>query len=199
MRRAAITLAFGLLLTVCAFPQEPAAGAEPAREAEQSDPWIWWKWANFAILAGSLGYIMAKSLPPVFKSRAREIHQAIADAARVKQEAKAEADAIESRWSGIQKEIEGLRKAATEEIASEAERIRRETERHLQRIQGQATQEIALMARAARTDLQKYSAALAMELAEQRIRARLTTESQGKLVDAFVQDLRSRPMPGVGA
>ena len=30
-----------------------AAGsaARPKRDAEQGDPWIWWKWANFAILA----------------------------------------------------------------------------------------------------------------------------------------------------
>ena len=75
---------------------------------------------------------------------------------------------------------------------AEGERIRKETEHHLARIQEQSVQEIALMTRAARTNLRKYSADLALGLSVQRIHARMTPEIQQKLVDGFLDDLRSR-------
>jgi len=77
-------------------------------------------------------------------------------------------------------------------MAAEAERIRQETERHLTRIQEQTTQEITLMSRVARDDLRKYSAGLALDLAEQRIRGRVNAEAESGLVDDFLSDLRDR-------
>ncbi len=58
-------------------------------------------------------------------------------------------------------------------MMAESERVRRETEHHLQRIQEQSVQEIALMTRAAKDELRKYAAELAVGLAEQRIRSRM--------------------------
>jgi F0F1-type ATP synthase membrane subunit b/b' len=55
------------------------------------------------------------------------------------------------------------------------------------------------MTNAARADLRKYSAMLALELAEQRIHSRLTKDVQEELVDGFLQDLRTRVKPGVTA
>ena len=52
MRRAAIALALGLALASFVLPQEPAGTTETKHESEQGDPWIWWKWANFLLLAG---------------------------------------------------------------------------------------------------------------------------------------------------
>jgi len=75
-------------------------------------------------------------------------------------------------------------------MSAESERISRETELRLKKIQGQAMQEIALIARAGRDDLRRYSAQLALELAEQRLRSRLTQDTQDGLVDGFLQDLR---------
>jgi len=54
------------------------------------------------------------------------------------------------------------------------------------------------MARGARDDLRKYSAGLALDLAEQRIRSRITPSAQEALVDGFVDDLH-RLRPGAAA
>ncbi len=86
--------------------------------------------------------------------------------------------------------MEDLRKSARAEMANEAERIRGETERHLKRIQEQSAQEIALLARASRDELRRYAAVLALDLAEQRIRSRITPDVQDGLVDGFIHDLR---------
>lgn len=104
-------------------------------------------------------------------------------------DAEAKAADLELRLAGIQTEVENLRNQARAEMAAEGERIRVETERHLKKIQEQAGQEIALMARGARDDLRKYSAGLALDLAEQRIRSRMTPSTQEALVDGFVHDL----------
>jgi F0F1-type ATP synthase membrane subunit b/b' len=55
------------------------------------------------------------------------------------------------------------------------------------------------MISAARADLRKYTALLALELAEQRIHSRMTKDVQEELVDGFLQDLRTRVKPGVTA
>ena len=198
-RRAILALALGISLLGCVYGQESPAKEGGASETEQSDPWIGWKWANFAILAVGLGYIMAKALPPLFQSRAKEIHDAIADAKRVKDEAQAAAQAMETRRTNIQKEIGDLRNTARQEMAAEGERIKRETENHLEKIRGQATQEMTLMTRVARGELRKYSAQLAVDLAEQRIRSRVSKEDQNRLMDDFLRDLGSPKPPRVGA
>ena len=61
-------------------------------------------------------------------------------------------------------------------MTAESERIRRETEHHLQRIREQSVQEMELMTRAAKDELRKYAAELAIGLAEQRIRFRMNPE-----------------------
>jgi F-type H+-transporting ATPase subunit b len=186
MRRAAFALALGMAFAPSILPQEAAARPE----AEQHDPWIFWKWINFAILAGGLGYLISKHAPAFFDNRSKEILQGIADGAKALQEARSRAASIEQRLAGIQTEIDKLRGAGRAEMTEEGERMQRETERHLQKLQEQAAQEITLMTRASKDELRKYSAELALQLAEQRIRSRITKEDQNGLMDAFLDDLR---------
>jgi F-type H+-transporting ATPase subunit b len=198
MRRATFAVALGLAFVSYVLPQDPSGVpvAQAQHEAESGDPWLLWKWVNFLILIGGLGYMAAKHVPPLFRARSEEIQQALADAAKVRKDAEAQAASIEQRLSNLQVEIDNLRQNARAEAAAEGERIRQETERHLTRIQEQSVQEIVLMTRAARHELRKYSADLAVSLASQRIRARMTPEIKQNLVDGFLDDLRSR-MPAV--
>jgi F0F1-type ATP synthase membrane subunit b/b' len=195
IRRAALALALGLALASCALPQENQSN--PA--AEVGDRWIVWKWVNFAILAAGLGYLVSKSAPAYFRGRSEEIQKALAEAAREIKDAETRAVSFEARLSGIQSEVENLRGAARAEMTAEGERIRRETERRLQRIQEQTSQEIALVARASREELHKYLAVMALDLAEQRVRSRITPEAQNVLADGFLHDLRHQAKPGVNA
>ena len=185
MRRALLALAFGLTLASFAFAQESSASGA----GESGDPWIVWKWVNFAILAAGLGYLIGKTAPAYFRSRTEEIQRALTEAMREIKDAEAKATDLDLRLASIQTEVDNLRAQARAEMAAEGERIRAETDRHLNRIQDQTTQEIALMARSARDDLRKYSAGLALDLAEQRIRSRMTPGAQDGLVDEFVHDL----------
>lgn len=195
MRRATWTIALGLAFAAYVLPQEPAHAAEAAHETEGHDPWLGWKWANFAILAVGLGYMIAKNAPALFAQRTREIEQSLVDAARTKKDAETQAAAIDQRFAGLAKEIEALRQEARTEMTAESERIAKETKQHLAKIQSQSGQEIALMSRAARDELRKYSAGLALDLATQRLRTRVTKNEEDILTDRFVQDLRTRVAP----
>jgi F0F1-type ATP synthase membrane subunit b/b' len=69
----------------------------------------------------------------------------------------------------------------------------------IERIGQQAGQEVELMVHGARADLKKDAAALALDLAEQRIHSRMTKDVQEELLDGFIHDLRARVKPGVVA
>jgi F0F1-type ATP synthase membrane subunit b/b' len=190
LKRPILAIALGLSLGSYALPQEPAPAA--TQETEQGDPWLGWKWANFAILAVGLGYLISKQAPAYFRQRTKEIEQAIADATKLKQDAESRAAEVESRFAALQSEIETLRQTARAATAAEGQRISRETAQRLEKIKTQTAQEIALMTRAGRFELRKYSAQLALDLAEQRIRSRSTKDMQDGLVDAFLHDLHNR-------
>jgi len=169
---------------------EKAGEHAEAAEAEQMPNEIWWKWANFGILAIGLGYLIGKNAGPFFASRSAEIQKGITDAAAVKAEAEARAKEIESRISNLQGEIEALRKSSQAEIAAEGARISAETAQSIAKIQAQAEQEIATAAKNATLELKAQAAGLAMDMAEKQIRGRINAQTQDGLVDSFLQDLR---------
>lgn len=188
LRRAIVVIGLALALACTALPQESAGKSETQSE----DSMTGWKWANFAILAIGLGYLLGKALPPLFRKQSDEIHAALAEAAKIKHEAGLYAANVEARLSNIQREIASLRESAHSEMTAESGRIRRETERHLERIREQSVQEITLMTRGAKAELQKYAAELAIGLAGDRIRSRMNPETQENLVNGFLSDLGRR-------
>ncbi len=182
----------------CAFGQEKAVekagekAGEHAESAEQNEMpnEIWWKWANFGILVIGLAYLVAKNAGPFFASRSAEIQKGITDAAAVKAEAEARARSIEERVANLAAEVQALRKSSQEEIAEEGARISAETAHTIARMQAQAEHEIASAAKNASLDLKAQAAELAMSIAEQEIRGRMTPQTQDGLVNSFVQDLQ---------
>jgi len=184
MRRALWAIVLGLALASCALAQEGGSAA--------AEPSPGWQWANFVILAVGLGYLIRKSVPPLFQKQSAEIQAALRDAAKMKEESAAYAAGVEARLANLQTEIDKLRAEARSEMDAESARIRRDTEHHLQRIREQTSQEIELLTRSATDELRKYSAELAVSLAEQRIRAQMNPALQQALARGFLRDLGER-------
>ena len=184
-RRLAIGALFGACLLLHA---QPATSAPEAKdEAEEVSPI--WAWANFAILASALGYLVKKKGGPWFAARSLSIRKGIAEAAEIRAEAEARANEVDHKLGGIEAEIEGLRGHARKEQAAEAERIREQTATDLARIQEHAVREIDAAGKTARLELKRYAAQLAVDLAEQKIRRQMTPAIQSALVDNFVRDV----------
>ena len=183
-----LRLAIFLMVACAAFVG--AQEAEKAGSTEKSEPGIAWKWANFAILAVGLGYLVNKHLPPFFRSRTAEIQQGITQAQQIKRDAEARAAQVEARLQKLGEEIEQFRTQSREEMQQEGERIRQETAKQLGHLEHQARQEIEAAGKVARRELKDYAAKLALDLAEQRVRARLNAATETALVDGFIHDLQ---------
>jgi F-type H+-transporting ATPase subunit b len=148
-----------------------------------------WKWANFAILAGGLGYLVGKNAGPFFASRTQQIRKEMIESGEMRKQAEARAAEVDRRLANLDSEIAGLRAEAKREAEAETERLSRQTAAEIAKVQLHAEQDIAAAGKAARMELKRYSAELAVELAEQKIRARMNPDVQNGLVMGFVKDL----------
>jgi F-type H+-transporting ATPase subunit b len=150
---------------------------------------IYWKWANFAILAGGLGYLISKKAPAFFLSRSEAIRKGIEEADRLRREAEQRVAGIEQRLRSLEAEVGALRTRAREEMAAENERLQRETQEHLKKIREQAEQEIAGASKAAQREVRAHAAELAIGLAATKIRDMLSPQADRSLVLSFLEGL----------
>jgi len=183
--RAFLILCFAAL--VPAMAQETPA-SEPASFGEKYELPL--KWINFLILAGGLGYLIGKHAGPFFEARSGSIRKDMLESQQQRKEAEARAADVDRRLADLEKEIAALAGQAKAETQAETERMARHTADEIAKIQAHAEQEIAAAGKAARTDLKRYAAQLAVGLAEQKIRARMTSDTQDALVRGFVRDLK---------
>jgi len=183
MRRVVRVWLMACAMAAAALAQETSGG-------EGSSGLEFWKWANFVVLAGAIGYFAGKYGPPFFAARSHSIRKDIVEAEQARKEAEARAAAVEQRLANLEADIAALRAEARDEGRAETERIAHHTAAESAKIHSNAEQEIAAAGKAARMELKAYAAELAISLAEQKIRARMTPATQEALVRGFVRDLK---------
>lgn len=152
-----------------------------------------WKTLNFLVLAAGFGYLVRKAVRPYLASRTAAIRQEIAEAARLREEAEARLAETDRRLANLNAEIEKLRAEARREFDEEERRLKAESERAIARLQTGAELEIASMTKRARQELKAYAAELALRMAREKIRARMSPEMAHALVDSFVHNLDRHP------
>ncbi len=166
--------------------------AEPAGQQGKAEPdMLGWKWANFLVLAGGLGYLGVKKLWPYFEARTAGIRHGLEQADKARQQAEARVAEVNAKLANLGVEIEQLKAALRAEQDRHADRLRSEAAAELARIQTQGEQQIDALAKASRQDLKAYSAELAIRLAEQKIRARLTPDAEERFSQAFFEKLKA--------
>ncbi len=163
----------------------PLAAAEEAAEKDMT-PWLW---ANFIILVIALGYLTKKYGGPFLAARSANIQQGIAAANARKAEADRRVADVEARLANLGGEIEKLKTEIRAEQGREADRIAARNAVDIARIHQQAEQEIDALTKAARLELQEHAGNLALQLAEQKIRARMNPETQRKLNRDFLNSI----------
>jgi F-type H+-transporting ATPase subunit b len=163
---------------------------EARQEKEAAEPDLsGWKLANFAILAGVLGYFIAKKSGPFFAARGAGIRKELDQAEQTLAEAKTRYAEMEQRLRNLGTAVDELKAEARKESEAERSRILEETGRELGKIRAQAEQEIASAAKTARQDLRAYSAELAVRLAGEKIRRDLTPQADDEFIRSMVSDL----------
>jgi len=177
---------------LAAFAQE-GEGKKPEGFAERYELEL--KWVNFLILAGGLGYLIRKNAGTFFADRSRKIRQDIADAEEVRQDAERRAAEVDRRLAGLETEIAALRVASQGEAEAEKERIEQQTVLEMAKVRASAEQEIVAAGKTARAELKQYAAELAIDLAGQKLRARMTPDTQEALVRGFARDVDGLSSP----
>ena len=169
------------------------AGAEGGHgEAHSESIWVTLaRLANFAVLAGILYLLGRKPLAAHLASRSAQIRKDLVDAAALRQTATARLADIEARLAALPAELAQMRERSAHELESERARIRAVAEAERDRLVDQARREIATQTRAARVSLREHAAALAVGVAEQRLRSTLTAAEQATLVDRYAAQVRN--------
>ena len=172
------------------------AYAAPAFAAEAGEPnpaegtlGDVFRWLNFFLVFGGLGYLIAKKGPAFFRSRVEAVAASIKEAAAARAAAEQQLRETEEKLARLNQEVAEMRAAAQRESAAEADRIRAVTRDEIEKIERAARAEIEAAERAARIELRAMAARLAVERADALIRKRLTAETQATLFRSFLDNL----------
>lgn len=184
-------LALGMMiLFVAAVPVH--ASEEGGGDNLFTAPIGWaFRWIQFIVVFGGVGYLLAKKAPAYFRRRAETIVASITESTKVKEEAERQLLEAEEKLRRLDQELAEMRRAAQREAAAEAGRIRQATQDEAKKIEHAAQAEIDAAERAARMELKALAARLAVERAEALIRKQMTPQTEAALLQSFMRNLGS--------
>jgi len=187
-----LLLAASLAVVAVGLPAAALAAEPEKKEAAASGEGHLkiWEWANFLLFAGGLGYLIGKHAGPLLTARAAGIRKDLVDSERTIKDAEARAAEVERRLANLDVEIAALRAESRKEAAAEVERFAQHTAAEISKIGAIGEQEIRTAEKAARLELRRYAAQLAVELAEQKVRGRMDPATEDRMVGGFVRDLQ---------
>jgi len=164
-----------------------------AQEGENSPadtPTGWaFRWLNFAIVFGAIGYCAVKFGGPVFRATAEETAKKIEEGARAREEAEKQKKEIEAKLANLPQEIAAMKAEGKRETAAEAQRLRDQAKEEAQKIEKSALAEIAAAERAVRLEVKALAARMAVDKAETLLRQQLNAKAEQKLFATFVAEL----------
>jgi F-type H+-transporting ATPase subunit b len=157
------------------------------------ESWLSWvfKFVNFAVLLGVLIKFAGKPLKDYFRNKHTRIKDKVEEAERKSREAEALRSEYEKKLAQLEIEVETFRKGIVEETEREKKKILAEAEQLAARIREQAKLTYEQEARSAAAKVREEIAKLTMERAEVLLREKVTKEDHGKMVDEFIEKVRS--------
>lgn len=184
-----LPVALGMLLTfvLVALPALAAEGAEP--DPADSAAGLIFRWLNFIIVFGGMGFLIAKYGGAFFRGNAKEIAASIVQATAAKEEANRELQGVEMKIAQLPQEVTEMREQAARDWAAEADRLRVSGATEIEKINLAAQGELAASERAAQEQLRQMAASLAIQNAAAIVRNRMNAETRGRLFQTFLTEL----------
>lgn len=166
-----------------------AAGSE---EASWRPVWdLVWRIVNFLILAGLIFHFARKPIVGALRNSIESVRNLLKEAEESRQASEARMKEAEDKLAGVDKEVSDLLAAARSEGIAERERILLEASQALEKLKGEAALAIELELKKAQDTLRKETAAVAVTLAEEIIRKKITPEDQVKFVTEYLEKLEA--------
>lgn len=147
------------------------------------------KLLNFGLLVGALVYFLRAPVAGYLASRSSQIRQDLVTAAEMRAAATAQLAEIEKRMQALPAELEALKRQGAEDVKAEQLRIAETAAVERTRLLEQTRREIDTRMRIAKRELTEQAAALAVGVAETRIRRTITPDDQIRLVDRYASQL----------
>ncbi len=177
-----------VLLTVSLSFASGGEGAEPSLFKA-----YFWAIINFLILVGLLVFMMKKmDIKGYFKKRTELIEQSLKEAREAKELAQKALVQVEERLKIKDKEIEEILKAARESGERETGRLAEEGDRLKARILEQTRNNIDFEVKQAKEAIKQEAVEIAMELAEKKLKEKLTKEEQMKLLEESISKIEGK-------
>ena len=168
-------------------------GGRSGEAHEAESPWaLVGRLFNFALLAGSLVYLLRSPFAAYLGTRATTIRADLANAEALRVAAASQLQEIEARMRALPGEIEALTERGTREIAAEEARIRDAAEAERRRMLEQARREIDLQVRNAERMLRRRAGELAVDVAAERVTRTIGTADHARLVQRYLNEVGAR-------
>jgi F0F1-type ATP synthase membrane subunit b/b' len=185
---------FLLGLLVQASMALPALAQEEAPSPADSATGFVFRWLNLALVLGALIWAIRKFGGPFFRGAAQAIQDAIHGAAAGRAAVEREWSEASRQLAEIDAEVQELRRVASRESASEAERLRALANSEAEKVAQAAVAEMVAAERAARMQLRALAARAAADRAAVLVRQRMNGDTDRSLFGAFLGQLeRSAP------
>jgi F-type H+-transporting ATPase subunit b len=166
---------------------EPAAAAVGGGEET-----IWThiaKLTNFALLVGTLVYFLKGPLMRSLAASGVQVREDLVAASEMRAAAAAQLAGIQQKMQTLPGELEALQRQGAADVEAEQARIKEAAALERERLLEQTRREIEMRTRIARRELTAHAAALAVEIAEARIRRTITADDQLRLVDRYTAQI----------
>lgn len=143
---------------------------------------------NSAILIGLILWLVLRVVPKTLRSRSANLEKQLMEARIATSQANERLSAVEERLSKLGIEIDAIREQSERESVQDEKRIQESLETERQRIVASAGQEIDAAGAAARRELKKFAAELAVDQARRGIH--LSVDQDRAMIHDFAKDLK---------
>jgi F-type H+-transporting ATPase subunit b len=141
---------------------------------------------NLVIIIGVLIYFGRNSLGKTLSDRRTQIEAAIRDAEQRKEKAAAALAEQQQKLAQAQAEADRIRKEAEERAAAVRAEIMKQSEEDVERMKVAAAQDLTTQQGRVMNELRQRIAALAMQKAEEHLRAQVGADTQRQLIDRSI-------------
>jgi F-type H+-transporting ATPase subunit b len=180
-----------VLFTACILQLALASLAFGAEQAAQGGQWKEWLWKilNFGILVFILVKFLHKPLKEFLRKRTELIEKTLKEAQEAKELAGKALAEVQARLKLKDKEIEDILAQAERSAKAEHDLLLQNGEQMKEKILEQARNNIDYELKLAKESIKAEAVQIAVELAEQKLKEKLTKGSHFKLIEESVTKL----------
>lgn len=183
-----------LIFTFCILHFALASLAFGAEEAAHGGLWEEYRWKilNFAILVAVLVWFLNKPLKDFLRKRTELIEKSLKEAKEAKELAEKALAEVEERLKLKDKEMEEILSRTRLSAEKEQALLLQQGEQMKEKILDQAKSNIDYELRLAKEAIKAEAVEVAMELAEKKLKDKLTKEEQVRLIEESVKRMEMK-------